>query len=164
MPEPDVQSTEARLRRADLLDPAELREINPAVLLLESVAVRESPPFSAEAIAELRAVNQRLLDSAGDATEAAKADDAFHRRLIADCGNPRLLEVVEPVRRAMAAYERAYMLSTERLMRSVEEHEAIIAALERGDHTLASELVRENYTSGMPEFQAELEDHDRERE
>jgi len=155
-PEPDVRELIARLREADSLDPAELRELNPSLLILEALAVRESPPFGADAIAELRAANKRLLDSAGDAAAAALADDDFHRRLTADCGNPRLLEVVDPVRRAMLAYERVYMLSPERLARSVDEHEAIVAALERGDHARAAELVRENFMSGMPEVEAQL--------
>jgi len=105
---------------------------------------------------ELRAANKRLLESAGDAAAAVAADDEFHRRLTANCGNPRLLEVIDPVRRAMLGYERVYMLSPERLARSVEEHEAILAALERGDHVRAAELVRENFTSGMPEVEAQL--------
>jgi DNA-binding GntR family transcriptional regulator len=156
--ETDVGELVARLREADCLDPAELRELNPSLLILEALAVRESPPFDAEAIAELRAANQRLLESAGDPAAAALADDEFHRRLTADCGNPRLLEVVDPVRRALLAYERAYMLSPERLARSVGEHDAIVSALERGDHELASDLVRENFTSGMPELEAQLRD------
>ena len=96
--EPDVRDVIARLREADSLDPAELRELNPSLLILEALAVRESPPLDAGAIAELRAANKRLLDSAGDARAAALADDEFHRRLTADCGNPRLLEVLSPVR------------------------------------------------------------------
>jgi DNA-binding GntR family transcriptional regulator len=154
--EPDVRELVARLREADSLDPAELRELNPSLLILEALAVRESPPFDAEAIAELRAANQRLLESAGDPAAAALADDEFHRRLTADCGNQRLLEVVDPVRRALLGYERVYMLSPERLARSVEEHEAIVWALERGDHDRAAELVRENFKSGQPEVEAEL--------
>jgi DNA-binding GntR family transcriptional regulator len=153
---PDVREIVARLREADSLDPAELRELNPSLLILEALAVRESPPFGAEAIAELRAANRRLLESAGDPTAAALADDAFHRRLTADCGNERLLEAVDPVRRALLAYERVYMLSPERLARSVEEHEAIVSALERGDHERAAELVRDNFTSGQPEVEAQL--------
>jgi hypothetical protein len=31
-----------------------------------------------------------------------------------------------------------------------------LAALERGDHVRAAELVRENFTSGMPEVEAQL--------
>ena len=64
--DPEIQAIAEHLRQADLLDPAELRELIPSVLILEGVAVRESPPFDAEAIAALRAANQRLLDSAGD--------------------------------------------------------------------------------------------------
>lgn len=156
--DPEVRELIACLREADCLDPAELRELNPSLVILEALAVRESPPFEAETIAELRAANRRLLDSADDAGAATLADNEFHRRLTADCGNPRLLDAVEPVRRAMLAYERVYMLSRERVARSVEEHEAIVAALERGDHALASDLVRENFTSGMPALVAQLRD------
>jgi DNA-binding GntR family transcriptional regulator len=152
----DVQDVIARLREADSLDPAELRELNPSLLILEALAIRESPPFDADAIAELRAANKRLLDSAGDATAAALADDRFHRLLTANCGNQRVLDAVDPVRKAMLAYERVYMLSPERLARSVDEHEAIVQALERGDHARAADLVRENFTSGMPEVEAQL--------
>jgi DNA-binding GntR family transcriptional regulator len=156
----DVEALAQHLSQADLLDPAELRELIPSVLILEGVAVRESPPFDAEAIAELRAANQRIRDSAGDASAAAKADDDFHRRLTAACDNPRLLEVVELVRQALMRYERLYMLSPERLARSVAEHEAIIEALEAGDHALAAERLRENFTSGLPDLDAQIREAD----
>jgi DNA-binding GntR family transcriptional regulator len=50
------------------------------------------------------------------------------------------------------------MLSPERLARSVGEHEAILAALEAGDHVLAADRVRENFTSGLPTLKAPLEE------
>ena len=146
----DIEALAEHLREADVLDPAELRELIPSLLILEGVALRESPPFDAEAIAALRAANQQMLDSAGDAAAAAAADDEFHRLLTAACDNAHLLDVVDLVREALVSYERAYLLSRERLERSVSEHEAIVAALERGDHELAAERVRENFTSGMP--------------
>jgi DNA-binding GntR family transcriptional regulator len=156
--DPDIEALAAHLRKADLLDPAELRELIPSLLILESVAVQESPPFDAQAIADLRAANQRLRDSAGDATAAALADDEFHRRLTARCGNASLLEVVDLVRKALLGYERLYMLSPDRLALSVDEHEAIVAALEDGDHALASERVRQNFTSGLPGLEGQLRD------
>jgi GntR family transcriptional regulator, transcriptional repressor for pyruvate dehydrogenase complex len=159
-PNPDIQALAEHLRGADVLDPAELRELIPSLLILESVAVRESPPFDAGAIAALRAVNRRLQDSAGDPAAAALADDEFHRRLTAGCDNPRLLEVVDLVRKALLRYERVYMLSPERVARSAGEHEAIVEALERGDQELAADRVRENFTSGFPELE-ELQDRDR---
>lgn len=146
----DIEAVADHLRQANVLDPAELRELIPSLLILESLAVRDSPPYDAASIADLRTANQRISDSAGDASAAALADDEFHRRLTAGCGNPRLLEVVDLIRKALLEYERNYMLSSDRLERSVAEHEAIIVALEAGDQEQAAQRVRENYTSGMP--------------
>jgi GntR family transcriptional regulator, transcriptional repressor for pyruvate dehydrogenase complex len=119
-------------------------------LILESVAVRESPPFDAVAIAALREANQRMADSADDAHAAARADDDFHRGLTAGCRDVHLLAVLDVVRTALLKYERLYMLSPQRLAGSVAEHEAIVEALEAGDHVLAAERVRANFTSNMP--------------
>jgi len=148
--EPDTEAIAAHLREADLLDPAELRELIPSLLILEGVAIRASPPFDAEATAALRACNQRLLDAADDPPAAVRADDEFHRRLTSGCDNRELLEVISLVREALLGWEREYMAAPERLRRSVREHEAIVAALERGDHAVAAERVRDNFTSGMP--------------
>jgi DNA-binding GntR family transcriptional regulator len=137
--DPDVQALAEHLGQADVLDPAELRELIPSLLILEGVAVRESPPFDADGIAELRAAN---------------------RRLTAACTDAHLLEVVDLVRKALLRYERVYMLSRERLARSVEEHEAIVAALDAGDQELAAERLRLNYTSGLPDLEAQLQDPD----
>jgi DNA-binding GntR family transcriptional regulator len=159
--DPDIEAIAEHLRRADVLDPAELRELIPSLLILEGVAVRESPPFDADAIAGLRAANQRLLEAAGDPTAAALADDDFHRRLLAGCRNAHLLEVVDLVRKALMRYERVYMLSPDRTARSHGEHEAIVAALEDGDHALAAQRVRENFTSGLPPSEARFQDPDK---
>ena len=159
--EQDFQALAEHLRHADVLDPGELRELIPSLLLLEATAVRESPPFDAEAIGELRSANRRLADSRGDATAGALADDDFHRRLTAGCRNAHLLGVVDLVRKALLGYERLYLLSPERLARSVEEHEAIVAALESGDHALAADRVRDNYTSGLPDVEEPLEESER---
>jgi 8-oxo-dGTP diphosphatase len=148
--DPDTEALAEHLRQADLLDPDELRELIPSLLMLEGVALRASPPFDAEAIAGLRAANAELRDAADDPMAAVRADDEFHRRLTAGCSNAELLGVVDLVRHALVGYERKYLASPERLALSVDEHEAIVAALEAGDNALAAERVRENFTSGMP--------------
>ena len=148
--DPDTEALAQHLRQADLLDPDELRELIPSLLMLEGVAVRASPPFDADALAALRAANAQLSDASGDPMAAVRADDEFHRLLTVGCDNPDLLEVVEMVREALVGYEREYMTSPERLARSVGEHEAIVAALEAGDHALAADRIRDNFTSGMP--------------
>jgi DNA-binding GntR family transcriptional regulator len=139
------------------LESSEVRELYPAVLLLESVAVRDAPPYDAATLEELREINARMRASAGDSAEAALADDAFHRRLIAGCGNERLLAVVDPVRRALLRYERVYMLSPNRLARSAAQHDAIVDALQLGDQEAAAELVRRNFTTALPDLTRELD-------
>jgi DNA-binding GntR family transcriptional regulator len=159
--EQDIRALAEHLREADVLDPAELRELIPSLLLLEATAIREAPAFDAEAIAALRAINQRVRDSQDDATAAAQADDDFHRRLLAGCRNAHLLDVVDLVRKALLGYERLYMLSPDRLALSVEQHEAIVAALEAGDHALAADRIRENFSSGLPTVEEPLGESDR---
>jgi DNA-binding GntR family transcriptional regulator len=143
--------------RAARLDSAELRELYPAVLMLESIALRDQPRFDAEALDELRAANARLRAAEGDGAAASLADDAFHRRLTAACGNERLLAVLEPVRRELLRYERIYMDAPERLARSARQHDEIVAALEAGDNALAAQLVRANFTTALPDLTAELD-------
>lgn len=79
--------------RATRLDSREVRELYPAVLMLEAIAVRDAPGFSAATLDALRAANARLR-AAQESVEASLADDAFHRALTADCGNDRLLAVL----------------------------------------------------------------------
>lgn len=139
------------------LDVAELRELYPAVLLLESVAVRHCPPFDEDTLERLRAANAELRAAADDPAAAIAADDDFHRALTEDCGNDRLLTVLRPVRRALLRYERAYMIDAERIERSAVEHDTIIAALAAHDQETAAQRVRENYTRALPDLEAQLE-------
>ena len=141
--------------RATRLDSRELRELYPAVLMLEAIAVRDAPPCAPEAIARMRGANANL--RAAHAMDGSDADDEFHRALIADCGNAALLDVVAPVRRALLPYERVYFAGAERRMRSADQHDEIIDAVEAGDQRRASELVRINFTTALQDLQAELD-------
>jgi DNA-binding GntR family transcriptional regulator len=142
--------------RAARLDSREVRELYPAVLLLEAIAVRDAPGFAPATLDALRAANARLR-AAEEAAEASLADDEFHTALTAGCGNDRLLDVLRPVRHALLPYERVYMDTAERRARSAAQHDAILEALEAGDQAAAADLVRENFTSALPELTAELD-------
>jgi DNA-binding GntR family transcriptional regulator len=131
------------------VDEREVEELYPAVLMLEATAVLHAPPYGAAAIAALREANARLL-AAQDAPTAARADDLFHERLTAPCGNQELIAVLRPMREQLMAYERRYFATAERRERSAAQHEQITAALEAGDHARASALVRENFTTALP--------------
>ncbi|HWM11804.1 MAG TPA: BTAD domain-containing putative transcriptional regulator [Solirubrobacteraceae bacterium] len=138
---------------------AEARRLYPSVVVLESLAIRQAPRFDAGGIAELRAANARMLAAAaaGDPAAAIVADDDFHRRLTADCGNAHLLAALDPVRRGLMRYERVYMREPARVERSVAQHDAIVTALERGDHAEAAQLLRGNLSGGLPDLREALE-------
>ncbi len=142
--------------RALPLDAGELRELYPAALILECLAVREAPRYDAELLAELRAANARLR-AAGDPQAAIAADDDFHALLLSRCENERLLDVLRSVRRALVRYERAYMVDTARIERSAGQHDAIVAALERADHAAAAGGIRENFMAALPDLAAQIE-------
>jgi DNA-binding GntR family transcriptional regulator len=140
------------------LDPRELRELYPAVAILETLALRQAPPSSAATLSALKAANADLRAAAGDPPAAIAADYDFHDHLTRGCGNPGLLRVLGSIKRALVPYERAYMLDAERIERSASQHDEIIAALEAGDQGRASELVRENFTSSLPDLASQFED------
>jgi DNA-binding GntR family transcriptional regulator len=140
------------------LDPGQLRELYPAVAILETLALRQAPPFGAGTLSELRAANAELRASVGDPPAAIAADYAFHDHLTRGCGNPGLLTVLGSIKRALVPYERAYMLDAERIERSASQHDEIIAALEAGDHGRASELVRDNFVSSLPDVASQFDD------
>ena len=128
----------------------EVLELYPAVLMLEATAIVHAQPYDAETIARLRDANRQLV-AAGDAEAGARADDLFHERLIENCGNQELLDLVRPMREQLMAYERKYFSTAERRERSAAQHGTIVDALEAGDHERAAALVRENFTTALPE-------------
>lgn len=142
--------------RALPLDAGELRELYPAALILESLAVREAPAYGPRLLGELRAANERLR-AAGDPVTAIAADDDFHALLLSPCENERLVEVLQSVRRALLRYERAYMIDAARIERSAGQHEAIVGALERGDHAAAARGIHENFMAALPDLAAQIE-------
>jgi DNA-binding GntR family transcriptional regulator len=143
--------------RATRLDAGELRELYPAALMLECLAVREAPPYDARTLGVMREANARLR-SAVDPIAAMAADDDFHVALLRHCDNERLLDVLRPVRRSLLRYERAYMIEPERIERSADQHDAIIDALERGDRAAAAQGVRENFMHALPDLEAQIRD------
>jgi DNA-binding SARP family transcriptional activator/DNA-binding GntR family transcriptional regulator len=136
---------------------AEARRLYPSVVVLESLAVRQSPPFHDATLATLRDANDRFRAARNDPAAAIAADDDFHRALTAGCGNEHLLAALRPVRRALLRYERVYMLEPERIERSALQHDLIVQALQRGDHAAAAQRVRENLAGGLPDLREALE-------
>jgi DNA-binding SARP family transcriptional activator len=135
----------------------EARELYPLAVVLESIAIRQSPAFAPSALKGLRDANRRMRAAAHDATAAMLADDDFHARLTAGCDSEPLLAVLRPVKRALLRYEQVYMHEAVRVERSAAQHDEIIRALERRDHAEAAQRLRRNLTGGLPELTSALE-------
>ncbi|UGS34922.1 BTAD domain-containing putative transcriptional regulator [Capillimicrobium parvum] len=136
---------------------SEARELYPLVLVLETIAVRQAPPFDEGAIAVLRSANQRLRAARHDPSAAILADDDFHMQLTARCGNEPLLDALRPLKKALLRYEQTYMLDPARIERSAAQHDGIVEALERQDHLEAAQRLRRNITGGLPDLRQALE-------
>ena len=135
----------------------EARELYPLAVVLESIAIRQSPAFAPAALEGLREANRRMRAAARDPAAAMLADDDFHARLTAGCASEPLLAVLRPVKRALLRYEQVYMREPVRVERSVAQHDEIIRALERGDHAEAAQRLRRNLTGGLPDLTDALE-------
>ena len=136
---------------------SEARRLYPSVVVLESLAVRQSPPFDAAALYALRSANARFRAARDDPAAAVAADDEFHRALTAGCGNEHLLAALLAIKRALLRYEQVYMREPARVERSAAQHDAIVRALERGDQAAAAQRVRENLSGGLPDLREALE-------
>jgi DNA-binding GntR family transcriptional regulator len=160
---PAVREALCRLERDGFVQPAaegafavaplseiEVREGYPVVILLEGLAVRTTAAFPAEAIARLREINVAMAGESGDPLAAATHDWQFHEELVRHCGNEQLLSTLRPLKRLMLRYEYHYMSAEDFVSRSVDQHEGIIEALERGDRDGASALVEDNFRDSLP--------------
>ena len=143
--------------RAAPLAMSEARRLFPAAVVLESVAVRRAPRFDEPRLQALRDANASFRAGADDPASAIIADDEFHRRLTASCGNDELVAALAPIKRALLRYERVYMADPERVERSAAQHDAIIAALERGENAEAARLLQENLGRGLPDLSEAVE-------
>jgi DNA-binding SARP family transcriptional activator len=144
-------------RRPAALGMSEARELYPLAVVLETIAIRQSPRFGPPALTALRRTNERMRAALQDPPAAIAADDEFHARLAAASGNPALLTALRSVKQALLRYEQLYMLEPERIERSTRQHDGIIEALERGDHPEAAQRVRRNLTGGLPDLTPALE-------
>jgi len=132
------------------LSEIEVREGYPVVILLEGLAVRTTPDFPPEALARLREINAAMAEERTDAMAAATHDWEFHEELVRHCNNEQLLSTLRPLKRLLLRYEYTYMSAADFVSRSVDQHEGIIQALERGDREAASALVEDNFRDSLP--------------
>jgi DNA-binding GntR family transcriptional regulator len=126
---------------------ANLLELYPIVASLELLAGRLAfPRFTPDDIARLRSMNARMAEARdrGDVRAMLELNTGFHRLITERGGNRRLAMLLDDLRSQLTRLELWYYSGQERTQRSIQEHEEIIAAIERGDRARALALLEQN--------------------
>lgn len=140
------------------LSAREMREVYPILWTLEVLALRTSPPPSRARLAELDRINDELARAAADPERRIDLDIEWHRTLLQECGNQRLLEMIASLKAVVRRYEYAYMQNAAHVPVSTGQHEQIARAVAAGDLETAVPLLVENWRFGMEELLGWLED------
>jgi DNA-binding GntR family transcriptional regulator len=100
----------------------------------------------------LRALEQqnRELAAPADVEQTIALDDQWHLALIAGCGNPVLLELIQQMMWRTRRYEYAYMMACGGVSTAIRQHRLILAALRDGDLAAAIAHLRDNLTAAVP--------------
>lgn len=140
------------------LAPEDVREIYDVIIAIESMAAEllaSLPEAERQSIAdELEAATTRMEEalSDGDFIAWAAADDAFHRTLVARCGNSRLCRIAQTV---TDQAHRARMLTLKLRSKptgSAAAHQRIVAAIRNGTCDEAHLCAREHRVAARDEL------------
>jgi DNA-binding GntR family transcriptional regulator len=132
------------------LSPDDMREVYDVIIALEGVAAEllAGMPETARkpALAALEATNTEMKSALqqNDLVAWAGADDRFHRSLIDQCGNRRVARLANTI---MDQSHRARMMTLRlrpKPTRSMKEHQAITAAIRKGDPSEAASQARKH--------------------
>lgn len=127
--------------------------------LLDPEALRLAGLPSSERLRKLRTLNEKIVRARHPNTIIA-LDDAWHRELIGGCANKVLLELIEQFGRRTRRYEIALISARKNALTAVIDHNAIMAALERGDLAGACKALHSNLLSGREPVAAWLRKRD----
>ncbi|WP_448191499.1 FadR/GntR family transcriptional regulator [Azospirillum sp. sgz301742] len=129
-------------RFSDRYSEAEVYQLRYA---LEGFTVRLSARHAtADDVARMRAINGAMLDAltAGDLPAATEHDFDLHIAIIDLAGNRAVREIIQLYRPVILETQRLPLSDRNRLMEPVQEHEAVIRALERHDGDVAAVAMR----------------------
>lgn len=160
-----VETSPRASTRVAPLDARAARDAFPVVAALHALATRQGVrSLTPGDLASMRSANERLarLIAAPDphtVLQAIRADDDFHAVVLDAAGNP---EIVAALNRVMPKVRRLEYAQFGSLAgrKSVQQHEAILAACERGEVEEAAALVEENWLSLGQLIAASLEGAD----
>ncbi|MEL7269030.1 MAG: GntR family transcriptional regulator [Bacteroidota bacterium] len=126
----------------------EVMEIYPLRSKLEPFALELSGIPSEAVLKELKYINTQMANAEDPKAMIILAEN-WHDLLIAGCANRKLLKMIKVLHRQSQRYEYPYMKSKKQMGSSIDQHEAIINFLQKGELTEATKCFAENIMVGV---------------
>lgn len=137
-----------------VLDATEMRETGAILSHLEGLALELSGDIPADRLAALGEIDRELASIRGDPDRCIDLDEQWHRTLLQDCPNRRLLSMISSLWQVPRRYMRAYLRDAGRVSLSTQHHARIIEALRRNDQATARQRFRHHWQRGIEELGA----------
>lgn len=129
---------------------ADVSQVYHLLAVLESDAAAEvARHASEEALAELRALHDKLEKQAKQRESFFLTNERFHLRLLEIAGNRWRTQIVQDLRKVMKLNRHHSLFKAGRLTESLEEHRAVMQALEKRDAAKAQKLMRAHFENGL---------------
>jgi DNA-binding GntR family transcriptional regulator len=118
--------------------------------LLESDAAGEvAAKADAAAVAELRALHEKLEKNARQRDVFFAANEQFHLKLLEIAGNRWRTQIVTDLRKVMKLNRHHSLFKQGRLSDSLAEHRSLMAAIENRQPEQATRLMRAHFETGL---------------
>lgn len=140
-----IEAVPNRGFRTPMLRREEPAEIYPLIWTLESFGLRQVLETTNPRLSELRRANERLARESSP-RRRLELDAAWHDLLLEECDNERLRVILSNLKLQVRPYEIEFLRDAGRTALSIEDHETIATALERGDHERAIAALQENWS------------------
>lgn len=134
------------------LDPAEMRETGDILSALECLALSSCGEVPPDRLARLVQIDRELAQTRADPDRCIGLDEEWHRTLLGQCPNRRLLGVIATLWQVPRRYMRAYLQDAGRLSLSTQHHARIIEALRRKDRESAIQRFKHHWERGIEEL------------
>ncbi len=136
------------------LDPAEIREVGAILGALEALALRLSPPASPARLDRLREIDRRLDRTRGDVSACLDLEDEWHRVLLEECPNRRLIDLITALRQVPRRYLAAYLRDAGTISLSTQPHAKILHALSSGTGDSVAAVFDQQWRRAVAELDA----------
>lgn len=148
--------------RVRLIDGREALEIEEVRAVLEGLLARRAATrVTAKGLAELEAVSDEMRERVreGDPLGYSELNARFHQLIWAAAAHPTATRMVSGLKSQSIRFQYQTALRPGRPARSLSEHEAIVAALRRGDPDAAEEAMRYHLAEVLDTLRSAIDAH-----